>query len=92
MQARQKLKLCWTGLLFFTVITYTSFQNQKEREAQRRTFPEESFYYYSAGNTIQFFPVEVEAKLSAEFDSLKKFSKNRWDCRFCNQLGEPGMF
>ena len=58
MQARQKLVLFSTGLLFFTVITFTSFQNQMVRQPDDRAVPHH--YEFYSTDVVQMFPGNSE--------------------------------
>lgn len=58
MQARQKLVLFSTGLLFFTVITFTSIQNQMVRQPHERAVPHH--YEFYSMDVVQMFPGNSE--------------------------------
>lgn len=58
MQARQKLVLFSTGLLFFTVITFTSIQNQMVRQPPDRAVP--YHYEFYSTDVVQMFPGNSE--------------------------------
>ncbi|QDT26569.1 hypothetical protein [Gimesia panareensis] len=73
MQARQKPVLLCTVLLFFSVIAYTSIQNQKAREAQVHVSPHH-YDFYSA-DVVQLFPYTSEEQLYNQREVLEQYKR-----------------
>lgn len=71
MQARQKLILFGTVLLFFTVIAYTSIQNQKKLGAHVRVLPHH--YKFYSHDVVQIFPNGPEQQLNQQRELLEHY-------------------
>ncbi|MCR9229439.1 MAG: hypothetical protein NXI29_00305 [bacterium] len=75
MQARQKLVLFSTGLLFFTVITFTSIQNQMVRQPHERAVPHH--YEFYSMDVVQMFPISAEDQLNDQRKVLEQYQQER---------------
>jgi len=73
MQARQKFILVGTGLLFFTVIAFTSIQNQKRLGAHVRVLPHH--YKFYSTDVVQIFPQGPEAQLYQQRELLNEYKR-----------------
>lgn len=73
MQARQKPVLLCTVLLFFSVIAYTSIQNQKTHEAQIHVSPHHYDFY--SNDVVQLFPYTSEEQLYNQREALEQYKR-----------------
>ena len=75
MQARQKLVLFSTGLLFFSVITFTSIQNQVVRQPHERAVPHH--YEFYSTDVVQMFPISAEDQLKDQRKVLEQYQREQ---------------